>query len=208
MHCLQKHHFVVLIITKIFEDNFQIDDRCHQIFPQLKHNFFLTAFCPLKYRGFELSSLIWKSYLHMDMLFRKIYGKIFSCTICMSFLSPHNSYKWKLCSKLYLTWAIKTQNRALLIYKCCVTLTGSLIRWFLNEWPSVCRALPQCVRGPRTEKLRGRLTTRCTLHKTINSSHSVKYGNKFVWRYHMPWSGSQEWTWTTWVIFPSLHYLP
>jgi hypothetical protein len=56
---------------------------------------FLTAFFQLKYRGFELSWLIWKLYLQMNILFRKIYDKIFSCTICMSLFS-HNNHKWKL----------------------------------------------------------------------------------------------------------------
>jgi hypothetical protein len=39
-----------------------------KFFPQLKHDFVLTAFCQLKYRGFEISSLIWKSYLQMGTL--------------------------------------------------------------------------------------------------------------------------------------------
>jgi hypothetical protein len=56
-----------------------------QAFPQLKHNFFLTASCQLKYRGFKFSSLIWKCYLQMDMLCSEIYHKIFSWMICMSF---------------------------------------------------------------------------------------------------------------------------
>jgi hypothetical protein len=43
MHCLQKHHFVVLIAAKIFEKNLLTDDQCHQVFPRLKHDFFLTA---------------------------------------------------------------------------------------------------------------------------------------------------------------------
>jgi hypothetical protein len=42
--------------------------------------------CRFKYRGFELPSIIWKLYLQMGMLCREIYGDIFSCTICMSFL--------------------------------------------------------------------------------------------------------------------------
>jgi hypothetical protein len=35
------------------------------------------AFCHLKYRGFERSSLIWKLYLQMDMLYPEIDGEIF-----------------------------------------------------------------------------------------------------------------------------------
>jgi hypothetical protein len=45
MHCLQKQRFVVLIAAKIFQENFLIDDQCHQVFPQLKQflfNGFLT----------------------------------------------------------------------------------------------------------------------------------------------------------------------
>jgi hypothetical protein len=39
----------------------------------------------LKYRGFELSSLMWKFYVQMDMLFQEIQGNIFSCTIFTTF---------------------------------------------------------------------------------------------------------------------------
>jgi hypothetical protein len=66
MHCLQKHHFVVQIASKTFED-FLTDDRSHQVFPQLKHDFFLMVFRQLKYCGFKLSSLIWKLYLQHDL---------------------------------------------------------------------------------------------------------------------------------------------
>jgi hypothetical protein len=41
-HCLQKHHFVVLIAAKIFEEKFLIENRCHQVFPRLKHDFFFS----------------------------------------------------------------------------------------------------------------------------------------------------------------------
>jgi hypothetical protein len=58
----------VLIASKIFKENFVIHDWHHQVFPHLKHNFFLTVFCQLKCCRFERSSLIWKLYLQTDML--------------------------------------------------------------------------------------------------------------------------------------------
>jgi hypothetical protein len=50
---------------------------CIKFLPQLQHDFLLMAFCQLSYRGFELSLLIWKLYLPMNVLSREIYGEIF-----------------------------------------------------------------------------------------------------------------------------------
>jgi hypothetical protein len=75
-----------------------------------------------------------------------------------------------LCSKLYLTWAIKTQNRAQYqeasITLDGVTLADSLIRWSPNEWHSVCWGIPQCLPIRRSEKLPGHLIR-------VHNEHSV-----------------------------------
>jgi hypothetical protein len=72
-------------------------------FPQLKHDFFLTAFCQLKFRGFELSSQIWK--------LLSPYGHIVSGNLRRNawvfFFFSHKSHRWTFRSKLYLT-----RNRA------------------------------------------------------------------------------------------------
>jgi hypothetical protein len=65
--------------------------------------------------------------MEMDMLFRKIYGEIFSGMIYMSLFS-HKKQKSEmkaLYSELYLTRAIKTQSRAL--YRAYVPLDGATL---------------------------------------------------------------------------------
>jgi hypothetical protein len=148
----------MLIAAKIFLENFLIDDRCYQVFPQLKHNF-LTSFCQLKYCGFELSSLIWKLYLQMDMLFWEIYSEIFSCMICMSLFS-HNNHKWKLfVLSCYLTRAINTEQSTIQRSFCNTwwSNTHSVIGSLLKESSSVCWAHPWYVQTRNSEKLRAHL---------------------------------------------------
>jgi hypothetical protein len=68
----------------------------------------------------------------------------------------HNNQMKTLCSKLCITWAIKTQTRAqqndasVTVYS--VTLTHWL-GWLPNEWSSVCREIPQCRPIRRSQKL-------------------------------------------------------
>jgi hypothetical protein len=102
------------------------------------------------------------------------YGEIFSCTIFMSYFS-YNNHKWKLfCSKLYLTRALKTQNIAQQKEACVTldgtTLTGSLITWSPNEWPSACRGIPRCLPTLRSQKLPGHLTSLQNEHLVFNSN--------------------------------------
>jgi hypothetical protein len=66
-----------------------------------------------------------------------------------------------LCSKLYLTRAIKTQNKAqekeTSVTLDGATLTDWLIRWSSNEWQSVWRGIPLCLPITHSEKLPRRL---------------------------------------------------
>jgi hypothetical protein len=77
------------------------------------------------------------------------------------------------CSKLYFTRAIKTQNRAeqkeASITLNGITLTDSLIRWSLNEWPSVCQGIPLCLPITSSEKLPERLISLLNEHLVLSS---------------------------------------
>jgi hypothetical protein len=84
----QERHFIVPITAKIFGETFPIDDRYYEILLLLQHDLFLAAFCQLKCRRLELSSLMWTLYFRMRM--RK-------------FRMRMRTFLGKLAAKLYLT---------------------------------------------------------------------------------------------------------
>jgi hypothetical protein len=90
-HCIQKHHFVVVIAAEIFEKNFLIDDWCYQIKTRFLFNSFLSIKLLLVRTSFNNLEIV-SPYEHV---LGKLTAKFFSCTICMSLFS-HNNDKWKL----------------------------------------------------------------------------------------------------------------